>query len=291
MNQKQTTAALRLAFSLALVWFFVACSPQARNNPMDPGGTAYVGPGSSGRPVGFLPGAPALTPPANGWDKAIGLSWPQASNVASYRVYVSTSATRPTAASVENIIATNTTASLAGAGTNTIWIEALPLTSGAPSAFLQTNFAVRSGWKMDGAVGGASVPSIRCLNVPVGQTKIISFPGSIGMNMTPVSVSCALRTASVSGNLEVVVMLTNGLYSCPWTNMAGNLSTFTSHTGTVVGGTPPMGACTVVISVKNLSDTDDFNALWVDDIDVMTAIYSEGFAALLDNMLTGHTEN
>jgi hypothetical protein len=274
--------ALSLSAMVAGLNLFVACTPQDRNNQFDPGGTAFTNSQSlfAGTNIVF-----------SGYDLGgsnVVLTWPSASGISTFSIYLSTNGTRPATALMANVTGTNTAVPLLAIGSNFIWIEA-----GSTSNFISGLFLVPSGWNIDPAEGFSS-PSLRCVNIPFGQTKTISFPANImGSATAPTFVGSWIRTRGTAGNLEITIEVTNNLYRFAWTNQVGDLPIFSSISGMPGGNMPStaMGHC--IIAVKNVGDNNGFNACWIDEpyIQCTTIIaFSNSFSGMAQGDLFGDKE-
>ncbi|MBN8216804.1 MAG: hypothetical protein J0L75_09175 [Spirochaetes bacterium] len=282
----QASRIVSFILTAAAVAALVACTPQDRSNVLDP-----LGAGSNALADSFSTQKLTLTQNAL-WDKNLSIAWTTTALATNFRVYISSTPTRPTTASVDNVTNTNVSVALAGSGSNFIWVEAVALTANSVSAFLTTNFQVPSGWKIDGSTGAAASPSVRCINVPPGQARVISFPANVNVGSAITGGKSFMKTISVTGSLEVQFFVTNNIaWGAWWTNSVGNVASFTLFS-TPGGNVAAAGTGICAITVKNISDTDGFNAIWIDDLahDGAPANYQQNFGSLLDANLTGDKE-
>lgn len=264
-----------LAASLTLI---IGCALQDRNNQFDPGGVAY----SNSSQSAFAGTNIVFFGYTNG-SATVALAWPSAAGASSYRIYLSTNETRPATALMANVSTTNTAIPLASIGSNFIWVEA-----GTSGSFINGSYYVYSGWSVD-STSGNPAPSLRCINIPVGKNRDISFPGTVAGCITTVTNWCIMRTVQVTGNLSVIITVSNASSTICWTNNILNVANYSSMPGNSVSSVTVgiSGGCS--ISVKNTGDTDGFNALWIDDVYLggTTLCYSNDFATATDNDLVG----
>lgn len=279
---------ISLAAIVASLTFFIACTPQERNNQFDPGGTA----GSNLSSVSFPSTAMKITPPVNAWDKNIGLDWPKATGAINYRVFISTSATRPTTPAIDNLTVTNANGSLMGPGTNHIWIEAVGSTTNS-AAFLQTNFIVPSGFKIDTAIGYASSPSLRCVNVPAGSFRAIRFTfpsisgGSSAMEWSNAFQCSNWNGGTLSFSVKVWESGVPATFIEKGTSFTANQTAWAFQNWGMQPTTLAIGNFTYLVTVSNLSDTDGMNVFWIDTICIKGAMENQMvFTNMSDSDLT-----
>ncbi|MBN8216806.1 MAG: hypothetical protein J0L75_09185 [Spirochaetes bacterium] len=260
--------ALSSAALAVLIALFIACTPQERNNPLDPGGSF------SNSAIKFATGNILLTPPANAWEKDLGIAWPAAQSATLYRVYVTTNTTRPANASIDNLTNTNAIASLLGPGSNFIWVEAVGGAASNLSDFLQTNFIVPSGFKIDTGAGFPGSPSLRCVNVPPGAFRAIKFTfasptaGDNAMNWSNAFQYTNWNGGTLSYSVKVWQDTIPATFIERGMAVTGNHAGWTFQNWGMQPASLAIGNWVYLITVTNAGDSDGMNAFWIDTISI-----------------------
>lgn len=274
----------------------VSCTPRARDNEFDPNG---IYSNSAGTTLRWAASNLVFSPPADPWEKTVSLSWPPASNANSYRIYLTNFPIKPTVATLDALIATNTNLTLVSSLTNYLWIEAVSTNTNLASILLHTNYRVPTGFSMDASLGFPAAPSLRCVNVPQGQARQITVSNyypSLANPITVYSNFIRLTNWNISTSLNYEVNLATN--SLPGTNLKfigtglleGQWNWQWNSINTIPMGTP--GWFTFRFTVSNSGDADGFNAFWVD----LPGFYVPGnqltmdFAGFDDTKLTGDKE-
>lgn len=291
----------RMAVTLVLgAAVFTACVAQDRNNPLDPGGTAFSNSLSNPFAPAFTGTNVVITPPATPWDKVVTLSWPNATNASGYAVYVSATPNKPAAASLDNLTGTNAAVNMVTSGSNFFWIEAKSATNAATNTYLTTKFSPVSGWHVDTSVG-VGAPSLRCINIPPGKAFVVVCSNAL---TTPAATITSYTNqllfsnwSGVGNSLWYSVIISRPTVNFAWTNTFANptsVSSFQTQTGVGLTGTPTVGDMTYTITVSNVSDNDGFNAFWIDEIIISgtgaNPNWTNNFSGFNDSFLSGDKE-
>jgi len=257
---------------------FIACTPQARNNQFDPEGTAF----NAAARNPFAGTNLVIDYTLEGGNSVL-VKWPPASETTFYRIYISSSQSRPSTPALTNVTNTNAYVNLVSIGSNFIWVEAE-----ASSNFIIGSCYIKTGWRMN-----TDGHYLQSMNIPVGQTRLISFPGTLtGAPAVSVAYSrVTLWNVASGGTFDITFIVSNANATNSWTNSipstARSMSNGITVTGTVGAGP---GGCTV--SVKNVSDSDGFNIVQIEYIYLggASVAYTNAFTTTLNSDLIGDLE-
>lgn len=164
-----------------------------------------------------------------------------------------------------------------------------------PNYKAPSNAAVLRGWKID-TTDGAPSPSLRCVNIPNGVTKTISFSLTGSTFAAPTFLTNQLKFSGFNnGTIQLTVNITSPSGSGPFaTNITGaDTLTFTAFYPPLNGTAAAMNTpWTYTITVKNQGDTDGSNSFWIDGILMGSAggSYLCDFNGMTDSQLTGDKE-
>jgi len=121
---------------------------------------------------------------------------------------------------------------------------------------------------------------------------VITFPATIWAGGTINAQNSKIKNVDVTGNFEVIIFVTNGnTYSYAWTNSVASLPNFT-QIGVSLPTSPVFGNGSCTVTVRNIGDTDGYNAIWLDDlaIDGASPSWGDNFSTNTDANLTGDKE-
>ncbi len=288
-------------FLLASTTVFLAIScmeTKKRDNPYDPGGIAYQKIGFESQTLSVAQvglGIPNLT-----------LSW-KATNAGGFKIYMTNTYAIQPSTILTNIgdgitTSLNLSINYASFPRYYFWVEAY---NSAPdfNTSIAGTITITSGWKIDNTpltTPGSGFPTLRCINVPLGQTRTTGLTYGSTMNAgawgTPGT--NLIRSIGASG-LTITIRMTNDSAADCWTSWSFGISsdypnlTKITSTQSSGGGAPTAGShnnkWTFIVS--NATDTDGINAIWLDDIEIgyngSISPQTLNFTGILNSALTG----
>ncbi len=260
---------------------------QTRGNPEDPLSTTFSNAllNKSTQAISFL--VPAISSSADSYDQNpffidyLGITWfnsTKGAKLSNFNVYVTPSfSSLPTNAQFKGLSPSVTTATikLLGPGENIFWVEAVAENN--QRALVSNKINLRTGFTLDTRLGATSAPSLRCLNVPLGASKTVSF--SMGEYSTAPGgtingFSGTVRSSTNSGSLAIILSASNIdgstalLVATNFIASGSEPTQFTSFTASLTTVITFQANKTIawIITVTNISDPDGLNAVWLDDL-------------------------
>lgn len=161
-----------------------------------------------------------------------------------------------------------------------------------------TNTVTLRGWKIDTAVGDPASPSLRCVNIKVGQSKVIRVDRvATGPGATFTIFDWKMKAIGVSGPIEVTVAVSNmGTtvnQAVANVTISSDIPSFSLQTGPLAGNTTVAQTWQYYFIVRNNGDTDGSNTVWIDNVNLSgTGTWPSpfDFSGVTDGQLIGGTE-